>query len=56
MTAEQLKKLRKKEKMSQWEMALYLGVSQASIAIWEKGYREVPKEYHRKLSELTGGK
>ena len=56
MTAKQLRELRKKEGMNQWDMAIYLGVSQASIAIWEKGYREIPQDYHNKLSELLGGK
>lgn len=32
--------LRQQRDLSQWEVAQALGVSQATIAVWERGYRE----------------
>jgi len=43
MTPNKLKSIRKKLFLSQWDLAIRLGVSQSSVTIWESGYRSIPE-------------
>lgn len=44
MTNEKLIEIRKGLNLSQWGLAVKLGVSQASISTFEKGYRPIPDD------------
>ncbi|MDA3957330.1 helix-turn-helix transcriptional regulator [Oceanispirochaeta sp.] len=52
MTAEELRKIRKGSGLSQWQLALKLGMSQGTITNWERGYREIPDDQAEKIKLL----
>lgn len=54
MINERIKKLRKKNKITQKQLSIILGVSQSAIASWEKGMRRPSTNYISKLSKLFG--
>jgi predicted transcriptional regulator len=60
MTKEELKKWRVEHKVSQQELADFLGVYQESVARWEIGTRKIPSFLHLALlglekSKMKGG-
>ena len=55
MTAEKFSELRKNIG-SQFTVANILGVCQAQISIWEKGYKPIPDDIAEKIKSIkTGG-
>ncbi len=52
MTAERFVEIRKKIG-SQFKVANILGVCQAQISIWEKGYKPIPEETTEKMEKLN---
>lgn len=44
MTKEEFKAIRKQSGLSQWGLALKLGVSQATVSEWTNGYRPIPDD------------
>lgn len=56
MTFESFKAIRKKLFLSQWELALKLGVSQSSVTVWERGYRPIPDDIKAEMGNLNAKK
>ena len=52
MTPNKLKSIRKKLFLSQWDLAIRLGVSQSSVTIWESGYRSIPEDIKIEVERL----
>ena len=52
MTGKELKKIRGNLGMSQWQLAVKLGVSQGSITNWESGYTQVPLDIQAQLLKM----
>jgi len=49
-----IRKLRKKIGLSQWALAKLVGKSQATIQVWEAGYREPSDEDKVALAQAVG--
>lgn len=52
MIGKDIKKIRKELDLTQWDLAIKLGVTQSSIVIWEKGYRTAPEDIEKSILKL----
>ena len=56
MAVNQIKKFREQQRpfMSQWALANKVGVTQAMITIWEKGYKEPTDKQKIRIAKALG--
>ena len=54
LNSERMRVLRVTKRLPQDEVAKQLGVTQALVSQWERGYREPGKAYRAKLARLLG--
>ena len=52
MTGKELKKIRGNLEMSQWQLAVKLGVSQGSITNWESEYTKIPLDIQAQVLKM----
>lgn len=54
MVGENIKKVRKKKRLTQQDLADLLGVSRAAVCLWESGRRELKMQVLTKISKVLG--